>query len=100
MYKLNDILIISKTDSKDYSTEKSKVVFIIGGVGVRAIDDKLVELLKKQEYLKADDILFKYNGVELNISTQNIPNIVNMLSTNNISIYGIYKVYNPKIWKE
>lgn len=94
------MLIISKSHPKDYSTIKEKVVFIIGGIGVKSIEDKLIDLLNSQEYLKEEDLVFKYDAIEVNIVTQNIPNIVKLLSNNNISIYGIYKVYNPKIWEE
>ena len=77
---MDNILIIGKSNPKDYSTVKDKVIFIIGGVGVKAIEDKLIEILKSQDYLREDDLVFKYDGIELNIVTQNIPNIVKLLS--------------------
>ena len=41
--------------------------------------------------------MYKYNGVELNITTQQIPKFVRLFTENNIDIYGIYEIYNPKI---
>jgi len=40
-----------------------------------------------------NDIVFKYNGVELNITIQQVPVIIKMLCNENISIYEVYQPY-------
>lgn len=94
---MNKILLINRINSKDYSNDKKRVNFIIGGMNLPSIESKLIDLLNKSEHLNKNDITYKYNGVELNITTQQIPIIVKLLTNNNISIYSIFEVYNPKL---
>ena len=94
---MNEILLINRINSKDYSNDKKKVNFIIGGMNLPSIESRLVDLLNQYEDLSKNDIIYKYNGVELDITTQQIPIILKLLTNNNISIYSIFEVYNPKL---
>lgn len=94
---MNDILLINKISPQDYSNEKKKVFFLLGGMNISKIENKVVDVLHNEGKIDLKDIVLKYNGVELNIATQDIPNIVKLLCKENISIYSIYQVYNPDI---
>ena len=95
--EMNKILLINRTNPKDFSSDKKRICFIVGGMNIPSIENKLIELLNKSGKLEPNDITYKYNGVELNISTQEIPVISKMLLNNNISIYSIFEVYNPQM---
>ena len=47
--------------------------------------------------LKKEDIIYKYNGVVLDITTQQIPYIVKVLIDEKFSIYSIYELYTPEL---
>ncbi|NLN14898.1 MAG: hypothetical protein GX185_04750 [Tissierellia bacterium] len=90
-------MLINKTDPKDNSNIKKRIFFIIGGMDKIEVENRLIRLLNKSKLLDLKDIMYKYNGVELNITTQQIPKFVRLFTENNIDIYGIYEIYNPKI---
>ncbi|NLV89272.1 MAG: hypothetical protein GX021_07930 [Tissierellia bacterium] len=92
---MNDILLISKLSPQDYSNEKRKVFFVLGGMNIAKVENKVVDLLLQEGKMDYKDIVLKYNGVELNVKTQDIPNVVKLLSKENISIYSIFQIYDP-----
>lgn len=94
---MNKILLINRLNPQDFTNKKKKVCFIIGGMNIPTVENKLIELLNKSKILEINDITYKYNGVELNISTQQIPKIVKLLINNDIDIYNIFEVYNPEL---
>ena len=94
---MNKILLINRLNPQDFTEKKKKVCFIIGGMNVPIVETRLMDVLKKTDILQLNDIIYKYNGIELNITTQQIPIIVKLLSKNNIDIYSIYEVYNPEL---
>lgn len=94
---MNKIMLISKLNPQDYTDEKKKIFFSLGGMNIPTIESKIIDILKKSKLVELNDIVLKYNGIELNISTQQIPNIVKLLCKENISIYSIYQFYNPDL---
>lgn len=93
MYKS---LLINKINPQDFTKGKKRMFFLIGDMNILATEDKLVKLLNKSGLLEVSDILFKYNGIELSIDVQTIPEIVKLLAKENYSIYSIYEVYSPE----
>lgn len=94
---MNKILLINRINPQDFTNKKKRICFIIGGMNVPSMENKLIESLNKSDVLEREDILYKYNGVELKISTQQIPDIVKLLTNNNIPIYNIFEVYDPEL---
>lgn len=93
MYKS---LLINKINPQDFTKGKKRMFFLIGDMNILATEDRLVKLLNKSGLLEISDILFKYNGIELSIDVQTIPEIVKLLAKENFSIYSIYEVYSPE----
>lgn len=94
---MNKIMLINRLNPQDYTEEKKKIFFSIGGMNVPSIENKLIDVLNKSGIVKQSDIVLKYNGVELNLTTQQIPNVVKLLCKEDISIYSIYEYYNPDL---
>lgn len=94
---MNKIMLISKLNPQDYTEDKKKIFFSLGGMNIPTIENKIIDVLHKSGLVGLNDIVLKYNGIELNITTQQIPNIVKLLCNENISIYSIYQFYNPDL---
>lgn len=94
---MNDVFLVNKINHKDFSSEKLKVFFQIGGINLPKIKNKLIDLVDFNRLIDKKDIVYKYNGIEVNILTQSIPILAKLLSENNIPIYGVYAIYDPKL---
>lgn len=92
---MNNILLINRLDPNDNSNIKKKMFFLLGGMNFSSTETKLKEILGKIDYLKKEDIIYKYNGVVLDITTQEIPNVIKYLMDFNFSIYSVYELYTP-----
>lgn len=92
---MNKILLINRIDPQDYSNTKNKVFIMIGGMNIPAVDNRLIDVINDSNIVEPDDMVLKYNGIELNITIQQIPAIVKLLCDESFSIYGIYQLYNP-----
>lgn len=94
---MNEILLINRLNPKNYTSQKKRIFFLMGGLNLPATEVKLVNLLDKLDTVKKEEIVHKYNGVELFITTQDIPRIIKLLVDNNLSIYSVYEIYNPEL---
>lgn len=93
---MNKIMLINRLNPQDYTEEKKKIFFSLGGMNITKVENKIIDILKKSGLVGVNDLVLKYNGIELNITTQQIPSVVKLLSLENISIYNIYQIYNPE----
>lgn len=94
---MNEILLINRIDHRDYCGKKQKIFFQIGGMNLPRVEESLSRLIGQSRLVEKDDIVFKYNGVELNILTQSIPILMKLMIENNLSLYSVYAIYNPKL---
>lgn len=92
---MNEILLINRIDSSNNSKTKKKIFFIIGGMNISSVESKLIDVINNSKLVDSDDMVLKYNGIELNIYIQQIPDLVKLLTYEKFSIYGIYERYNP-----
>lgn len=93
---MNKILLISRLNPQDYTEEKKKIFFSIGGMNITTIENKIIDILKKSGIIESDDLVLKYNGIELNMTTQKIPEVIRLLSQDDIKIYNVFQLYNPE----
>ncbi|NLJ99596.1 MAG: hypothetical protein GX320_10120 [Tissierellia bacterium] len=93
---MNKILLINRLDPQESSDTKDKVFFMIGDMNKPSAENRLIDVLNKSGIIKCEDIILKYNGIELNINIQQIPTIVKILVNEDFDIYGIYQLYNPE----
>lgn len=94
---MNKILLINRINPQEYSEDKKKIFFALGGMNLPKVENKIIDILHNSGLIGIKDIILKYNGVELNINIQQIPTIVKLLCKENISIYSIYQFYNPDL---
>lgn len=94
---MNKIMLINRLNPQDHSEEKRKTFFTIGGMNLSSIDNKIIDILNSIDVTKSSDLVFKYNGIELNITTQQIPKILKALCEGDILVYGVYQLYDPDL---
>lgn len=94
---MNKILLINRISPLDNSEEKKKIFFALGGLNLPKVENKIIDILHSSGLIGINDIVLKYNGIEVNITTQQIPSIVELLCKENILIYSIYQLYDPDL---
>lgn len=94
---MNKILLINRINPEDYTEEKKKVFFSLGGMNITAVENKIIDILKNIEFIGSNDLVLKYNGIELNITTQQIPKVIKLLAQDDIQIYNVFQLYNPDL---
>lgn len=92
---MNEIMLINRLDAADKSSEKKRIFFIIGEMNKASTEDKLIDTLYNMNIIKSEDLILKYNGIELYITIQQIPWVIKELSKVGILIYSIYQTYDP-----
>lgn len=93
---MNKILLISRINPQDTTEEKKKIFFSIGEMDLASVENNIIDTLRKSDFIDFNDLVLKYNGIELNIKTQNIPEVIKLLSQADIKIYNIFQLYNPE----
>ncbi|MDX9916404.1 MAG: hypothetical protein RBT15_00130 [Gudongella sp.] len=92
---MNEILLINRVNFKDYSGKKQRVFFLIGGMNLPKVEETLAQILDSSRLVDKEDVVFKYNGVEVSILTQSIPILIKAMSDHNLSLYSVYSPYDP-----
>lgn len=93
---MNKILLINRLDLQKDTDTKDKVFFMIGDMNKPSAENRLIDVLNRTGIISCEDIVLKYNGVELDIKVKHIPEIVKKLVNEDFDIYGIYQLYNPE----
>lgn len=95
---MNKILLINRLNPNDYSNIKKRIFFLLGGMNLPFIENKLIDTLNGSGLIEDNnDVIYKYNGVELSITIQKIPSLIKLLANADISIYSVYEIYNPDL---
>lgn len=92
---MNNILLINRLDPNENSNIKKRIFFLLGGMNFSSTENRLKEILDKVDILNKEDIIYKYNGVVLDIATQQIPDIIKVLINGDFLVYSIYELYTP-----
>ena len=96
-YNMNKILLINRLNPEDQNPEKKKIFFSIGEMDLARVENKIIDILNNSKIVGPSDLVLKYNGIELNITTQEIPEIIKLLSKDDIKIYNVFELYNPEL---
>jgi len=94
---MNKTLLINRINPQDFTKQKKHIFFLIGDIDKPTTEIRLVDVLSKYSLIDKTDILYKYNGVDLFITVQLIPEIIKLLSQENFMIYSVFETYNPEL---
>ncbi len=86
-------LLINQLNTLDRGDDRN-IFFLIGNMS--EVTDVLLDNFNTVESPYYGKGTLRYNGMTLNISTDQIPEVVRKLVDLGLDIYGIYELYEPK----
>lgn len=92
---MNKVLLINRINTKEFKEDKRRIFFLIGDIGKDNTENYLMDTLNKVEFLIKENIVYKYNGVEICMQEKNVPKVIKILVEAGIEIYSIYELYDP-----
>lgn len=92
---MNKIMLINRINPDDSSDDKKKIFFSLGGMKLASVENKIMDTLNNAGFVEKDNLVLKYNGIQLKIRTQDIPKVAKLLIEEDINIYSIFELYNP-----
>jgi len=93
---MNSTLLINKLDPNECCDKKHRIFFMIGEMDNPETKNRLIDLLHNNNIVEDDELILKYNGIELLICVQQIPSTIKFLCKEGFSIYEVYHPYNPE----
>ncbi len=92
---MNKILLINRIDTHKFKKDRKRIFFLIGKIKEKSTENLLIKTLDKMKFLIKDDIIYKYNGVQLYMKEEEIPMVIKELTKSGIDIYSVYQLYDP-----
>lgn len=56
-----------------------------------------MKLLSSLEDIKSEDIVFRYNGFQIQTEIRNIPAILKALMDEKVPVYSVFEMYTPVV---
>nr|WP_300002856.1 hypothetical protein [Tissierella sp.] len=94
---MNKVLLINRINTKDFQEDMKRIFFLIGDLQKNDTENYLMDTLNEVDFLRKENIVYKYNGVEISMQEENIPKIIKKLVEADIDIYSIYELYDPLV---
>lgn len=94
---MNKTLLINRVNPQDFTKIKKRIFFLIGDMNNPATENKLAKVINESEYFDVQNTVYKYNGVELSIGVQDIPQVIKLLAKEDFSIFSVYELYSPDL---
>ncbi len=91
---MNTTVLINKLDLKDEADHKRKMFFMIGNLP--AVEGRVMDLMKRCPFVDETSVVYKYNGVDVSLGTDEIPTLVRTFTEAGIDLYNIYEEYEPR----
>ena len=94
---MNDVLLINRIDVQKEFDKKKKIFFIVDYKSEDYSDYNIVKLLSSLENIKSEDIVFRYNGFQIQTEIRNIPAILKALMDEKVPVYSVFEMYTPVV---
>lgn len=94
---MNDVLLINRIDVQKEFDKKKKIFFIVDYKGEDYSEYNIVKLLSSLENIKSGDIVFRYNGFQIQTEIRNIPAILKALMDEKVPVYSVFEMYTPVV---
>lgn len=92
---MNKVLLINRIDTKKFRDEEKRMFFLVDESKSQCVQEHLIDILDGTELIPKENIIYKYNGVEILMKEEDIPKIIKILMEANVNIYSIYQLYDP-----
>lgn len=90
---MNDVLLIKNNISTQPDVVQ-KVTFALHGLEDTKQVDKVLDAIFHQNFDRIGNVILKYNGVDIEMHTEMIPQMIRHLSDQGIDIYGVHVLYD------
>lgn len=90
---MNDVLLINRIDPDQTQSQETRVSFILEGMQVDEVCDLLIQILADLSFINLEEAVIKYNGIDLLLPQNLIPDCVKALCQAGLRIYGVYASY-------
>lgn len=94
---MNDVLLINRIDVQKEFDKKKKIFFIVDYKSEDYSEYNIVKLLSSLENIKSEDIIFRYNGFQIQTEIRNIPAILKALMDEKVPVYSVFEMYTPVV---
>ena len=94
---MNDVLLINRIDVQKEYDKKKKIFFIVDYKSEDYSEYNIVKLLSSLENIKSEDIVFRYNGFQIQTEIRNIPAILKALMDEKVPVYSVFEMYTPVV---
>lgn len=94
---MNDVLLINRIDVQKEFDKKKKIFFIVDYKSEDYSEYNIVKLLSSLENIKSEDIVFRYNGFQIQTEIRNIPAILKVLMDEKVPVYSVFEMYTPVV---
>lgn len=94
---MNDVLLINRIDVQKEFDKKRKIFFIVDYKSEDYSEYNIVKLLSSLENIKSEDIVFRYNGFQIQTEIRNIPAILKALMDEKVPVYSVFEMYTPVV---
>ena len=94
---MNDDLLINRIDVQKEFDKKKKIFFIVDYKSEDYSEYNIVKLLSSLENIKSEDIVFRYNGFQIQTEIRNIPAILKALMDEKVPVYSVFEMYTPVV---
>lgn len=86
-------LLINQLNTTD-TGDRRKIFFLLGNMD--DIRSDLLEVFNSKDSKYYGKTTFRYNGVSIMMSTNEIPNVIKKLVDMGIDLYSVYEIYEPR----
>lgn len=94
---MNDVLLINRIDVQKEFDKKKKIFFIVDYKSEDYSEYNMVKLLSSLENIRSEDIVFRYNGFQIQTEIRNIPAILKALMDEKVPVYSVFEMYTPVV---
>ena len=94
---MNDVLLINRIDVQKEYDKKKKIFFIVDYKSEDYSEYNIVKLLSSLDGIKSEDIVFRYNGFQIQTEIRNIPAILKALIEEKVPVYSVFEMYTPVV---
>ena len=91
---MNDVLLINRIIPGGTPEKARNMTFILGDMHDIQFADKVADLIQETGFSFDENVILKYNGVEIRMLEQDIPEMIRIFNQKGIDVYGVYHLYS------
>lgn len=91
---MNDVLLINRIIPGQTPNKQRRMTFVLGDMHDMERAEKVIDLLQASQFAIGNNLIVKYNGVEMLMEEENIPAVLRLFMDNDVDVYGVYHMYS------